>query len=1033
MATYKGTKITGTSTTAKIFKKSGVKNAKKGDKYHNTSVGHNYSCTTAGKPDKAKWKYVDTSIIKKPSLAVSKLSAPTRSGYNMTATWKTPSDLVDKKQCDRATSLDIKWQLEIPGKNPKAVIHQANEKATSSTINLNNLKVGSKTYTRSSFYPFTTAKLTKVYATVTTKNGKGTGKAVTASRAFGIPRAPVISGFTFNPENGVISCVVETNAGGDYYERYDTVYKMTITDTRTGKTWNHYNSSSTSTSITLSYNVSDYQQLSFTQYVKVYVEAYARGYVGDSNKVSRTAYVSYPGQVSILGVSVTGKTGADKCTVRVNTNSTAQHPVDQVRLEYLADCDYATEASIPGSESWTDSNIIDDAACTALTVPVSSLLPSKGKYSWIRIKSWHYNEDVLFRVSKYVRVRALETPMPTAADDEITIISASPGADGESLVIVLGWNADGQDDSDGTELTWSDEEDTWKSTQTPESYTFEWSDGARTVGQITYRDSATITIKSLQQGTKYYIKARRYMEGEKTTYSPYSNTETAITSETPESIVASCDRYIPKGKSLPIYWTFSGNGVQKKWQIVSSGGVVIANGTDTITSTKISAERLASMATNNSLSFTVQVSTGGAYVVSETQTVSIVDNPTLALTAPASLTAQPYSFSVTSNAICDLILIVTSQGAVGQFPEGVKRQVAGDTIFSDVISPVWTENNSIFSATVQLPPGLDFWDLGKYTISVVARDRTTELLSAEQLASFSVAWTNQAVDIHPTTTYSISADATVDDDKTYYTYDSSTETYLPVVDPVGDEDPSAEGWYEATVTNYVTLTPINTTDATGFHRLAVQISLTPPPGCNTTDLYDIYRLTGDGAVLIGQSFPLTKETVDEFAPFGEDMTLKYRIALRTVDGDVSFADFEYVQDCSNLRFDWATGFLEFPYNLSIGDTYKKDVEFRSHMDGSIDGYWNQNIERNGKLSTDVIRVEQQEEIDMARQLARYAGPVFVRTPEGTAYEADVQVSDMSGTNNTIMAIAIDAVEVNATPEFLLPTPYNLEEEEQQGE
>ena len=51
-----------------------------------------------------------------------------------------------------------------------------------------------------------------------------------------------------------------------------------------------------------------------------------------------------------------------------------------------------------------------------------------------------------------------------------------------------------------------------------------------------------------------------------------------------------------------------------------------------------------------------------------------------------------------------------------------------------------------------------------------------------------------------------------------------------------------------------------------------------------------------------------------------------------------------------------------------------------------------------------------------------------RTPEGTAYEADVQVSDMSGTNNKIMAIAIDATEVSVTDEFLLPTPYRMEEE-----
>ena len=49
MATYKGTKITGTSTAAKIFKKSGIKKAKKKQTYLNTSVGHMYICTKEGK------------------------------------------------------------------------------------------------------------------------------------------------------------------------------------------------------------------------------------------------------------------------------------------------------------------------------------------------------------------------------------------------------------------------------------------------------------------------------------------------------------------------------------------------------------------------------------------------------------------------------------------------------------------------------------------------------------------------------------------------------------------------------------------------------------------------------------------------------------------------------------------------------------------------------------------------------------------------------------------------------------------------
>ena len=386
------------------------------------------------------------------------------------------------------------------------------------------------------------------------------------------------------------------------------------------------------------------------------------------------------------------------------------------------------------------------------------------------------------------------------------------------------------------------------------------------------------------------------------------------------------------------------------------------------------------------------------------------------------------SLEFTSNRLCDLIVIVTSQGAVGQFPAGIRRQTAGDTIHSTVYSPEWTEDNDVFTASINLPTGLDFWDLGRYTVSVVAIDRETGLRSEEASASFAVEWAKQAVDIRPTTTYALSTDTVVDEDKTYYTYDSTTESYLPVDDPVGDEDPSAEGWYEATVTNYITLTPIDEIDDTGYHRQAVQIALIPPPGSEETDLYDIYRLTGDGAVLIGESFPLTCMTTDEYAPFGEDMTLNYRVALRTIDGDISFADFEYVQDSSHLRFDWATGFVEYPYNLSIGDAYKKDVEFRSHLDGGIDGYWNQNIERQAKLSTDLIWIEQQDVIDKTRELARYAGPVYVRTPEGTAYEADVQVTDMSGTDNIIMAVAIDATEVDVTAEFLLPTPYRKEEE-----
>ena len=418
----------------------------------------------------------------------------------------------------------------------------------------------------------------------------------------------------------------------------------------------------------------------------------------------------------------------------------------------------------------------------------------------------------------------------------------------------------------------------------------------------------------------------------------------------------------------------------------------------------------------------------------------------------------------------DLIVIVTSQGASGQFPQGMMRQTSGDTIYSDVLIPEWEteyalsedtevldkryyeyvseeyvpvepdgtedpssegwyEETGSLSANIEMPSPLDFWDLGTYSISVVAIDRQTGLRSDEQNAEFAVAWSHQAPSIEPTETYTASADTVVNDNKNYYEYDSETETYN-VVDPVGTEDPSTEGWYEVSVTEYVTLTVIDNIDDSGFHHQAVQINLTPPPNYAQTDVYDIYRVTGDGARLVGQGFPLTYTATDEYAPFGEDLSNYYRIAVRTADGDMSFSDVEYVLEGEGIRIDWSGGFLEYPYGVSIADAYKKDVEIRRHLDGSIGGYWNQGIERNGSLNTAAIKVIQKSDIDLTRQLARYTGPAFVRTREGTAFEADVQITDLSTKNIAIMTIAIDAQEIDLTDEFMLPTPFVLEEEEE---
>ena len=1037
---YKGTKITGTSTTAKVFKNSGVNKAKVNDTYFNTQMGHVYKCTTAGAPKEAKWQYIRTDIADKPNLAVTSLGAPKRvtvggNSHYMKADWKVPGDLTNTKKGDRAQGQYIYWWLGIPGKDPKEVKKTGNESLTTHQINLNNLTIGSKTYTRASFYPNTKRKLNYVTVGVQPYNSEGKGPTAKEKRKFQKPREPHISAFSFNSANGHVTCTITTNAGTDYLERYDTRYKVVVKNTRTGTTTVAANTSSTSTSISVTYDASDYQNLSYGQYIKITVTAWARGYRGDSDIVSRTYYVSYPAQATIKSIAVTSRSSSGKCTVRVSTNSTVRHPVDRIALEYLPNVTYAKASDIPGGETWESSDITDDAECKALAIGVSELIPEAGKYTWVRLKTWHAAESVLYRYSSYMRVKKLETPAATATDDKIKILWTEPGDDGKSIVVQLGWNQNGLDDSTGTELTWATEADTWRSTESPEIHEFTWSDGSYTYGGVTYHDSAKITIKDLEEGTKYYIRARRYLEGDPTTYSTYTVTKTQITSETPEAVVASCDRYVASDASLPVYWTFTGNALQKEWQIVkresftetftgdgtkktfkvkndvvamgevtinnvattaytrvgrsitftsapangatikityTADTTVIASGQGSIGSTQIGADRLAAFANAGTITFTVQVSTGGSYVISEEHTVSIIDPPTLSLTVTSTLTVQPLSFNATVSELSDLVVIVTSQGASGQFPLGLMRQTVGDTIYSDIVSPEWTASGNDWTASITLPEGLDFWNLGNYTLTVTAIDRTTELRSDEASASFDIAWTNTAVD--PTTG--------------------------------------------------VSLTPVDTVDDTGNHVQAVDITLTAPTGSAASDVFDIYRVTGDGPRLIGEGFPLTATARDEYAPFGEGMTQVYRIALRTVDGDVSWADIEYVASGKALRFDWAEGQLELPYNISVADKYSKDVEFRKHMNGSVDGYWNQNITRTASLNSDVIRLNNQEDIIRARSLARYTGAVFVRTPDGSAYEANVNVSDMS-TEGKVTAIAIDATEIGLTDEFILPTPFSM--------
>ena len=81
--------------------------------------------------------------------------------------------------------------------------------------------------------------------------------------------------------------------------------------------------------------------------------------------------------------------------------------------------------------------------------------------------------------------------------------------------------------------------------------------------------------------------------------------------------------------------------------------------------------------------------------------------------------------------------------------------------------------------------------------------------------------------------------------------------------------------------------------------------------------------------------------------------------------------------------------MELPYNFSATDSFEKDSEVRQHVDGSKAAHWNSAVGRRAELSTDVVRFRDVEQQRLVRDMLQHAGSVFVRTPDGLAFSADV--------------------------------------------
>ena len=256
-------------------------------------------------------------------------------------------------------------------------------------------------------------------------------------------------------------------------------------------------------------------------------------------------------------------------------------------------------------------------------------------------------------------------------------------------------------------------------------------------------------------------------------------------------------------------------------------------------------------------------------------------------------------------------------------------QVAGEAVWTGAVEPTWAASGNEYTATVQVPSGTAFIDGGKYSVTIRAVEPLMGLSSPTRTKKFSVDWAHQA---------------------------KAPSQGIKVV-----PNPS---------------------------KRTARILLEAPDGAANTDVYDVYRKTGDGWELAIGNCALDDTVEDKFAPFGTGADLAYKVVLKTVDGDWESWEFPYEMDVDTLRFDWAEDYLETPYNLEITRNYKKGYEERAHINGTVNGYWDNSVSRTMDAGAATVKGD----VEFAKafsSLGNHAGACFVRTPMGEAFACNV--------------------------------------------
>lgn len=1010
----------------------------------------------------------------------------TFSGNKFGASWSFKGPLSTKKtEADRAEYFAIRWYYNQSGaKKKKKLVKSSNR------VKVGSKGSNSVTLTRKKYYPYFKTKadanhnksavqyktrITKAYYRVWARNTSKLSKSnkvvakTAAAYVFKAPDKPTLGGVSFNQFNRKWTCPVVAAPNKPPKERIYTFYlkehKYSWEKPPKGKKTRDWKKDTTAGDYNLageyvpvsndSFNVTGtlpdtFDTIGYDGWAMIRVTAYSVGMAGASKATSPKYRVfSYPDQVTVKSVNAklvdtsyvwNGNNFVENTTsgvqngiivvnvapttAAVKENEQNVHPIDSMTLQVLRNTTIQDPLEASLSERWEDVDS-GNSSTRAFTDSYAESRPDAGKIVWYRVVTVH---DHLERYSMPYRAKDLEWETGTAS--LIDAIVVDDGVNPTGIKVIYGFN---EDHMDGTQLEWSPNKNAFNSNNPPSTATHDKADAnvhsradtekICTEYDVSYNYTSEFYITGLEEGRDYYISARRYQHGDGgDTYGARQwfmkdNKICPVSfARKPEDVSLTVPAVLTTlADGAEVSWNFSAAVKQKQYTLYyekarkdDQGHVIYKDGSETdavtdekvlLTGTtekmfvKLEQKQLETAQQDGMIVLRVGVSCGGPESKSSNAKIMLASPPEMAVkfdveTEGAKFVLSENHVTLTGQggviqyqvdqASTNVFVSVLAMGKAVDRPDGAVRQLEGDVLYTGVLTDVVPNEWNTFTL-----PRCEFFDVAGYSVRLTPVSRATGLRGADRVLTFTAEWAHQAKP-------------------------PSRETYI-----LGDHTAQT---------------------ATIYPTQPDAVDYAAGDAFSETDVCDIYRLTPDGVYLIAAGVEFGKSVTDPFAPFSNHAPLQYRIVTRTEDGDYDWIDVSYSVRGYSIRFDWFTETnqqrsVSLPYNLRYYDKWHKQFEGVRSFDGGKTGWWLPGVDRTASLNTDMVRLDNFEDQALVRELANHAGVVFVRTPNGCAYAANVDVTEFPvDYDKLICEVKFEAEEIDLVPQFTIQSETLNEED-----